>query len=293
METTLARLVEEAAANDPRRLKTRIAELERALAKGPNAAAAPNRKEIEAAETRARAEGRQEGRVDAMAEFVQTIKPLVEKGAALIAVGNELANALHAVAPGLAAKVPAPAPRPAIAAAVPRPARPAPAARISAPRPQPSNDVAEPLPKGERICLTAIAQHRDGVTREQLTVLTSYKRSSRDTYLQRLRERGHIAQLDGRLFSTPEGDAALGPDFERLPVGDDLREHWLARLPEGERRVLEAVIGFYPDAATKAEIDEATDYKRSSRDTYIQRLRARELVITDRDGVRAADTLFG
>jgi hypothetical protein len=35
----------------------------------------------------------------------------------------------------------------------------------------------------------AVAQYPEGVTREQLSVLTGYKRSSRDTYVQRLRER--------------------------------------------------------------------------------------------------------
>lgn len=61
---------------------------------------------------------------------------------------------------------------------------------------------------------------------------------------------------------------------------------------EAERRVLEAVIGMYPDAATRAEIEQATDYKRSTRDAYIQRLKARALVTVTADGVRAADMLF-
>lgn len=46
-----------------------------------------------------------------------------------------------------------------------------------------------PLPRGERACLIAAAQHPNGVTRPQLTVLTGYKRSSRDAYLQRLSAR--------------------------------------------------------------------------------------------------------
>ena len=40
---------------------------------------------------------------------------------------------------------------------------------------------------GEIKILTAVAQHPGGVTREQLSVLTGYKRSSRDTYLLRLK----------------------------------------------------------------------------------------------------------
>lgn len=35
-----------------------------------------------------------------------------------------------------------------------------------------------------------------------------------------------------------------------------------------------------------------TGYKRSSRDAYIQRLRTRELIVVDRDGVTASGDLF-
>lgn len=276
----LETVAKEAVENDPRRLKVRIAELERALAKMP--LAGRSQTELAEADQRGYSRGRAEGHLEGMAEIVKLIRPAIEKGNALIAAGTELAAALRDIAPGIAA------PAPTARSIQPAPERPV----APPPRPVPPiND--QQLPKGERICLAAVAQHRDGVTREQLTVLTGYKRSSRDTYLQRLRERQYIATLEGRLFSTPEGDAALGPEFERLPIGDALRDHWLDRLPEGERRILSAVIGFYPDAATKAEIDDATGYKRSSRDTYIQRLRARALVITDQAGVRAAETLFG
>jgi hypothetical protein len=40
-------------------------------------------------------------------------------------------------------------------------------------------------------------------------------------------------------------------------------------------------------------IEQATEYKRSTRDAYIQRLRTRALVSSAPDGIRAADTLFG
>jgi len=42
--------------------------------------------------------------------------------------------------------------------------------------------------------------------------------------------------------------------------------------------VLEALLEHFPDAVGRETIDEATGYKRSSRDTYLQRLRARQLV---------------
>jgi uncharacterized protein len=148
------------------------------------------------------------------------------------------------------------------------------------------------LGKGELVILTAVAQHADGVTREQLTVLTGYKRSSRDTYLQRLRQHGHIE--DGETLTvTAVGLKALGPDFQPLPTGDALLEHWLGRLPQGERLVLEAVVKAHPKALDRDKLSERTGYKRSSRDTYLQRLGARRLVVLDRDGVRASEELFG
>lgn len=53
------------------------------------------------------------------------------------------------------------------------------------------------LAKGERACLIAIAQRESGATREMLTVQTGYKRSARDTYLQRLSARELVA-TEGR-----------------------------------------------------------------------------------------------
>lgn len=150
-----------------------------------------------------------------------------------------------------------------------------------------------PLPAGERATLTAAAQYGEGVTRTQLSILTGYKRSTRDAYIQRLRERGALELRGDRVVATVDGVAALGDHFEPLPTGAALREYWLARLPEGERKVLEVAIGAWPEAVARETIDEATGYRRSSRDAYIQRLRARELVeVVGRGEVKASDVLF-
>lgn len=148
------------------------------------------------------------------------------------------------------------------------------------------------LPKGERACLIAAAQHPNGVTRQQLTVLTGYKRSSRDAYIQRLRERGYIVITGERITATPEGDNALGDDFQPLPTGAALREHVLRTLPEGERAVLAVLIAAWPNEVARDDIDTATGYKRSSRDAYLQRLSARELVAATGGRASAAPTLF-
>jgi hypothetical protein len=149
------------------------------------------------------------------------------------------------------------------------------------------------LGKGERACLIAIAQHLEGVTREQLTVLTGYKRSTRDTYIQRLSAGGRINLRGELIFASDEGVAVLGGDYQPLPTGDELREHWLRRLPEGERKVLEVAIETYPEPVARDAISDATGYARSSRDTYLQRLGARKLVESVGSDVRASAMLFG
>lgn len=148
------------------------------------------------------------------------------------------------------------------------------------------------LGKGERIILTAIAQHREGVTREQLTVLTGYKKSSRDTYLQKLGA-GGLVQLGDRIVATKAGMAELGAGFRPLPTGDALRKHWLERLGGGERALLEAIVTKWPHDCSRDWLSEITEYKKSSRDTYLQKLVARRLIEAKSGGVvRASDSLF-
>jgi predicted transcriptional regulator len=149
------------------------------------------------------------------------------------------------------------------------------------------------LGRGEHKILTAVAQHPEGCTRTQITVLTGYKRSSRDTYLQRLLSAGLIEKQRGRLACTRLGIEVLGSRYEPLPTGYDLQTYWLGRLPRGESIILQELINAYPEAIHREILSETTGYKRSSRDTYLQRLVARELI--DRmEGsmVKANDLLF-
>ena len=152
------------------------------------------------------------------------------------------------------------------------------------------------LGKGERKILIAIAMYSARgvavVTTSHLTVLTGYKRSARDTYLSRLRQHKYIEKSSGGFIVTAAGASALGRDYEPLPTGKALREHYMMTLPLGERRILAFVVRSHPGDVTKVEIDEATSYKRSARDTYISRLNARQLIIADGGRVRAAEILF-
>jgi hypothetical protein len=84
------------------------------------------------------------------------------------------------------------------------------------------------------------------------------------------------------------------PKQKALTIARDaLQEYWLAKLPEGEGKVLEILIGAHPRAVDRDSIDRQTGYKRSSRDAYIQRLKARQLVeIVGRGEVKASEVLF-
>lgn len=149
------------------------------------------------------------------------------------------------------------------------------------------------LPPGELAVLTAAIQF-SGVDGDQISVLTGYKRSSRDAYIARLIARGYVTRDGGLIRATSEARLAV-PSVEPLPVGQALRTYWRERLPEGEQAVLDAVTSAHPTPISREEIDAVLQqkYKRSSRDAYLARLGSRRLVITPSRGmVAASPTLF-
>lgn len=146
------------------------------------------------------------------------------------------------------------------------------------------------LPPGERKILIACAQF-ENVPKEDLTVLTGYKRSTRDAYIQRLRERGYVDDSGGAVVPTDHGITALG-NWEPLPTGDALCQHWMAKLPDGERKILEALVECYPDFMERERLEEITGFKRSTRDAYLQRMKPKRIVEFRSGAVRAAEILF-
>lgn len=147
------------------------------------------------------------------------------------------------------------------------------------------------IAKGPKKILIAIAQHPNSM-RSTLTTLTGYKASSLNTYLQVLKTSGFIFE-DLGFTATEQGLAELGSDYEPLPTGEALREHWLAKLPEGEKRIFRAVMSVYPAPIKREVIDQLTGYKASSRNTYLQKLSSRRLVVTHgQNEVKASEDLF-
>jgi uncharacterized protein len=262
------------AANDPVLLrrelaaeKAKVARLERELSKKPVDTAGMETA-LAAAKEAAQARGVSIG-FDRAIEALKAAK----KGAAM-------------PAPVISATGLSPADRREIAAA--KPGRIVPAR--AAPAPTRSNG-ASSLPPGETAVLIAAVQY-GGVDRDQLSVLTGYKRSSRDAYILRLKNAGLVTVQGQTVVPTDGARDALGDAYQPLPTGKDLQDYWMGKLPTGEAAVLQCLIDAFPSPVERPEIDLATGYKRSSRDAYIQRLKARRLLDASGSSVRAAATLF-
>lgn len=238
------------------------------------------------------------------------IQSLVAKAEHYVHQHNTRLNELHAGGVDIAGKLREAAERLAALLAdtqVPTPTMPAtipgenPAPlvkRIVLPAPATSQDPGEYLPPGEKAILVAAAGHSGGATLTQLSVLTGYKRSARDTYVQRLRAKGYIEKSGDTVRATPAGVAALGSDYVPMPTGLDLQKYWLERLPVGERKVLDVLIdnvnlgNAVESGLAKESLRDATGYKRSALDTYVQRLAARKLVTSAAGVVTPARELF-
>lgn len=274
----------EAKANDPKALRERVAELEKQLA---NALAADYSK-CEQAVVDARKESYQDGwRVGWSAGVTHERKRIVDTpnaepiGKAVAPADN--GNPSHS-ASGSSGLGPSVGGHAGVSAGTRPEAVPAAA---SGSRPVGGST----LGMGERKVLTVIYQH-GGATAELITVATGYKRSSRNTYLQRLSHAEMIVREGDRWSITSTGRGALGPELKPLPTGDELRLHWLTSLSGGEQIVLQKLCEAHPHGLSASELDARTDYARSSRNTYIQRLASRELVVRRGGRFYAAAALF-
>lgn len=267
-------ITEQAKSNDPAALRRRIAELE----KRPAAQADPGLREAYQRLLREREQLKRN-----MDKLVRNIDSAIQTAQRGVAELQALSTGgISGVASGGSGK-----PVPGISTAL----HPAPPHQRTTHRPYSAtvSIVSGSVPKGEHAILRACAEHPNGCTREQLTVLTGYKRSSRDAYIARLLGKGYVVLEGARVRITESGEQSLG-EYTPLPRGSALLRHWLDRLPNGESKILSIVAEAYPNAISRDGID--AGFKRSSRDAYISRLAARELVKTSSGGVRASETLF-
>lgn len=171
------------------------------------------------------------------------------------------------------------------------PPTPRPVRDVPATTPRPDDDTDTPLGKGEILILKALGSYPQGISREHLTVLTTYKRSTRDRYLQYLQQKDMVRQQGNDMIITAVGIEALGSDYEPLPTGQDLVDHYLRTLPVGEVKILSALLEAENNELPRDTITDITGYQRSTRDRYIQYLQVRKLVESDKSGVRLSSFL--
>lgn len=276
----LAEVVEKAKADDPKELRKRILELEKQLREKPPAPATT--KEVE---KRVEVPVLKNGQLERTEKIVDRLETIGTKAHA------EAAELRKLIAPAFAPKPPSPRPVPA----------PVPVARpATATLPRPARTPVDHdgrLSKAERLILTALAQYPAGRTKIQVAVLTGYAHSGGgfNNAISSLRGKALIDGHGDNLRATETGIATLG-DFEPLPTGDALLQHWRGQLGKAEREILDVLAVRYPDRLTKEQIAAETPSQYTPAgggfNNAISRLRTLELV-EGRGDLKASDDLFG
>jgi hypothetical protein len=292
LDARIRATVDEAKANDPRTLRARIVELEKALAGAESAAPEPVRVEVpvltddhcrlldlaaQAAGLAAKTAAEAAGEVKAAADVYDDAAKRLETALAAVERRNPPPAARHLP--------------------VKPPARQAPVSRATDTGTAPAHD-ADPdkrLSKAERRILTALAQHGT-LTTVQAAILTNYSHKSGGyrNALSGLRTAGYV---DGRgdITITDDGLAALG-HYDPLPTGPALRDWWVTsnHLGKAEKMILGVLADAYPSAVPVTEIAEITEYSATSGGFRNACSRLRSLQLAEGRGeLRISDTLMG
>lgn len=276
----------EADANDPKKLRARIAELERQAKASPAPDMNAVRRDAEAAR-QAYDAGHTVGARDAQLAAAAHLKGL--KGALHQAIENAIAGTL-APAVRVSTHPPSKQLKPATREALVS------VARAAAMRPRiPGGNGS--MGAAERKFLTVLAQRQGKrTTRNQVAVFSGYSAKSRhvDNTLGTLRAAGHAEGGGDDIRITREGLKALG-NFDPLPTGAELRDYWLREAGgAAEAAMLRVILEAYPDTLTRDEVAEASNYSPTSRhvDNTLGRLRSLELIAGPGAAIRASDELF-
>lgn len=265
IQQRLETVAKEAVENDPKRLRAKIAEMERAAKK--SVPAAPSVLALEEAEEKGYDQGFSDGH---QAGYDLAIKRL-----------EEARNTYNATKKPKNVTLPTK-----LATKTPKPATSRPVYAASGP--------GEKMATGERKILIALAQYPVGRSKRQVGMLAGYAINGGgfNNYLSGLRTKGWIDGRGEDLRITDAGRAALG-SFEPLPAGDELRTYWLGQLDKAPRAILQTLTETYPDALTKEQVAAAAGYEPNGGgfNNALSRLRTLEL-IEGRGELRASDDLF-
>lgn len=283
----IAAMAEKQKADDPVELRRTIARLEKQLREQP--AGAPVEQEVVKFVEVPVITAEHLAEVAALrGQFNELVKPLAQLGFDMVDTVSRIEEAIRRATPKVAGAehkaavvVSRPASKPSVTA--PRPAVALPVVA--------EGDVE--LTGPERRILAALAPFGTR-SHKQLAVLAGYKPSSSGfkNPLAHLRATG-LAQGGGEaIVITDAGYAALG-DYEPLPTGRALVDHWLSKLTGPEARILSALIDAYPTPVTAQDLAERTGYAHTSSGfkNPLAKLRSHQLAMGGGSGIVAAQEL--
>lgn len=265
----------EAAANDPKRLRARIAELEGQL--GKTGRAAPSKEDLEASWRAGFAAGRKERE-----HLIYGLIPKIRS-----ALAEAVHEKLNEMVTAIAVEPSAPAPPKMAGNGHGKPYQPSPALRQRI-----QGDAS--MTKAERLILTALAQYPGGRSKSQIAILTGYAVNGGgfSNALSSCRANGWLEGSGGALRITAAGAKALGP-VDPLPTGRGLLDYWYGQLARAERKALESLAEVYPRSLSKAQLASRAGYEANGGgfNNALSKLRTLEL-IGGRAELKASDDLF-
>jgi hypothetical protein len=277
LSAQIAETVETAAANDPAKLRARIAALEKELANRP----APEPVRVEVPTLTAEDK-------ETMGRFMEAVK----SAASLFSMAKVIGTFEKVRA---AMTVQAPDPRKMIdgdwitgptlpkykAVLDARPNPKCPGGALYGGKLPPRTVPEGKLSKCERAIMTVLAQNKGGCTKRKIALCSRYSATSSSflNALSSLRTKGFIQSAGDHTRPLPAGLDALG-DFEPMPEGEAAINYWIGALPKCEGEILNVLKR--KGNLTKEEIAAATasgySVTSSSFLNALSALRTRELI---------------
>lgn len=152
------------------------------------------------------------------------------------------------------------------------------------------------LRAGERRILQVLAQHYPmKFTRNQLGTLSRFspRGGTFGTYFGTLKRNGLIEE-NGDVSITQAGLDYLGADVPAPATTDEVINMWRSALRAGERKMLDQLVGIYPQTISRDQLGDITGFTASGGTfgTYLGSLRRNGLIEVSGSEVRASDSLF-
>lgn len=268
----IAATVERAKADDPRTLRSRIAQLER------EAAATPTPPQPVRVEVPVVADDLIEQLDELQVRFSKTVGQL----AGLLAAAS--------IKPQISATASRPTPSPRVPARAQQVlVKPEPAVT------EPTGDVH--LKAGARRILLTLARHHPmRVTRSQLGTLAKFKVTGGtfQTYWSVLKRHGLVDESGGAIGITEAGLEQVGAQVLEPLTTADLLAQWRSALKAGARNMLDHLVALYPEAVSRDVLAEAVEMTVTGGtfQTYLSTLRRNGLVDIVGNEVSASESLF-